>query len=191
MPFAKSAFENRAHDRIYLAIGANQPYRGRQPLENLNRALFRLKNAEIAVRACSRPWRTPAWPNPDDPPFVNGAVEIASALPPAALMERLHALEAAFGRDRRKRNAPRPLDLDLIDWRGVTASDPAGPILPHPRAHARAFVLLPLREIAPRWRHPKTGTRIEQLIAALPAAERAAARPAGGVLCAATDDLKR
>lgn len=167
-----------------MALGANRAYRGRQPLENLNYSLVFLVRRGVEIRACSRPWRTPAWPDPADPPYVNAAIEIESALKPADLLALLHDTEAELGRERGRRNAPRSLDLDLIDWRGAVTSEPALR-LPHPRAHMRAFVLLPLRDIAPTWRHPQNGRTIAQLLAALPEAERRACRPAGGVLCAA------
>ena len=88
---------------------------------------------------------------------------------PAALLALLHRTEAEFGRVRRWRNEARVLDLDLLAY-GDLASDGAdgGPVLPHPRMADRAFVLLPLAEIAPGWRHPATGQTVEALIAALP-----------------------
>jgi 2-amino-4-hydroxy-6-hydroxymethyldihydropteridine diphosphokinase len=116
-------------------------------------------------------------------------VEVSTDLPAPALMEALHAVEAEFGRTRRERNAPRPIDLDLIDYRGKVA-EAGSPILPHPRMADRAFVLLPLRDIAPHWRHPVTGRSLDQLIGRLPAADRRAARPHGGTLCAAPSRLK-
>lgn len=95
-------------------------------------------------------------------------------------MELLHGLEAFFGRARSVRNAPRTLDLDLIDHGGqIRAGGEGELVLPHPRAHMRAFVLLPLKEIAPRWRHPASGERIDRLVAALPWSDRQSARPSG------------
>ncbi|MGJ3232855.1 MAG: 2-amino-4-hydroxy-6-hydroxymethyldihydropteridine diphosphokinase [Oceanicaulis sp.] len=184
MPFAINAASNHAPSGIYIALGANQAYRGRPPLENLNSALGALVSEGVEVAACSRPWRTPAWPDPSDPPFINGVARLQTDLAPAALMAVLHDVEAQFGRARGRRNAPRTLDLDLIDYRGQLNADEPGPVLPHPRACARAFVLLPLRDIAPRWRDPASGASLDRLIAALPLADRSACRPAGGVLCA-------
>jgi 2-amino-4-hydroxy-6-hydroxymethyldihydropteridine diphosphokinase len=181
-----NAASNHAPNGIYIALGANQAYRGRGPLENLNSALAALVGDELHVVRCSRPWRTPAWPNPSDPPFVNAAAELACALSPDALLARLHAVEARFGRMRGQRNAPRSIDLDLIDFQGaVRRGGEPDLTLPHPRAAGRAFVLLPLREIAPRWRDPVSGVSVDRLIAALPHADRSACRPAGGVFCAA------
>ena len=184
MPFAIKAASNHALQSIYIALGANQAYRGAPPLENLNSALCALVSNGVQVTACSRPWRTPAWPDPSDPPFVNGVVDVRTDLEPDALLALMHEIEARFGRVRGRRNAPRSIDLDIIDYRGrIEAGDP-GPILPHPRLAGRAFVLLPLKDVAPRWRDPVSGASVEQLIAALPHADRSACRPAGGVFCA-------
>lgn len=184
MPFAVKAGSNHAPDSIYIALGANQAYRGSSPLENLNSALAALVARGVETLAASRPWRTPAWPDPSEPPFVNAAVRVSTDLDPGALMAALHDVEAQFGRVRGRRNAPRTIDLDLIDYGGRVAQGEPGPILPHPRAAQRAFVLLPLRDIAPRWRHPANGAGVAQLLAALPLADRSACRPAGGVISA-------
>jgi 2-amino-4-hydroxy-6-hydroxymethyldihydropteridine diphosphokinase len=89
-------------------------------------------------------------------------------------MKLLHETETAFGRIRSTRNAPRTLDLDLLDYDGLVQDGP--PRLPHPRIAERGFVLVPLAEVAPHWRHPVTGEGIQNLIAALPVADRAPAR---------------
>ena len=91
------------------------------------------------------------------------------------LMGVLHNVENAFGRERAAKNAPRTLDLDLIDYEGRMEDGP--PILPHPRMTERAFVLIPLADAAPGWRHPQTDASLADLIAALPNEERAAVIP--------------
>ncbi|XBQ15886.1 MAG: 2-amino-4-hydroxy-6-hydroxymethyldihydropteridine diphosphokinase [Oceanicaulis sp.] len=193
MPFSRNAASNHAQGRIYIALGANQAYRGAGPLENLNHAMGFLGAAGVSAIACSRPWRTPAWPDPTDPPFVNACAEVQTDLGPEALMALLHETESRFGRVRGRRNAPRTLDLDLIDYRGLvqTPAGEGGLALPHPRAASRVFVLLPLRDIAPNWRDPASGASLQKLIAATPQADRGACRPAGGVFCAAPQHLKR
>lgn len=182
MPFVRTSLSNDAHRHIYIALGANEVYGGKTPFENLRSALIELESAEIEICGVSRPWRTPAWPDPTDPEFINGAVEVRTALTPHALMSRLHDIEAMFGRQRTARNAPRSLDLDLIDFQGLKlaptgAGDALGLALPHPRATSRAFVLLPLRDIAPHWVDPVSALSIDQCIARLPDADRAACRP--------------
>ena len=135
-----------------MALGANLPGRAASVEAGLEAALARFSAAGLALVKRSGWWRSAAWPDPADPPFLNGVAIVRTALEPQALMAALHALEAEAGRARTHPNAPRPLDLDLIAYgRRV---EPGPPTLPHPRAHARRFVMAPLAEIAPAWTHP-------------------------------------
>ena len=86
---------------------------------------------------------------------------------PAVLLAALHTLEDAFGRTRNAVNAARTLDLDIIAMGSLVRTAP-DPILPHPRMHERAFVLLPLLDVAPEWRHPVSGLSAADLLAHLP-----------------------
>jgi 2-amino-4-hydroxy-6-hydroxymethyldihydropteridine diphosphokinase len=106
-------------------------------------------------------------PPSDQPWYVNGVVEIASALAAPELLALLHKVERKFGRVRGQPGAARTLDLDLLDHGGEKRRDPP-PVLPHPRMAERAFVLYPLAEIAPAWRHPVSGKPLHALISALP-----------------------
>jgi 2-amino-4-hydroxy-6-hydroxymethyldihydropteridine diphosphokinase len=160
---------------ILVALGANLPSHAGAPARTLRAALDRLAHNGAAPLAVSSFYSTPAWPDPRDPQFVNAVASIGTELPPAKLMELLHATEAEFGRVRHVRNAPRTLDLDIVDYDGRVESGP--PALPHPRLAGRAFVLLPLRDVAPGWRDPVSGQTVDQLIAALPESKRAAIRP--------------
>ena len=90
-----------------------------------------------------------------------------TALPPAEILALLHRIEAQFGRRRAIRDEARSLDLDILDYDGKVEEGP-GLVLPHPRLHQRAFVLKPLAEIVPNWRHPRLGQTVSALIAALP-----------------------
>ena len=109
-------------------------------------------------------------PASDQPWYVNAVAEVASELPADALLAELHAVEAEFGRRRTVPNAARPIDLDLLDYHGeIAAGGPGRATLPHPRMTGRAFVLRPLADLAPDWRHPVTGQPIGELLAALPA----------------------
>lgn len=119
-------------------------------------------------------------PAPEQPWYVNGVAIVETRLDPAALLAMLHGIEAEFGRVRAAgtMNAARPLDLDIIDYDALVRSAPP-PILPHPRLSGRAFVLRPLAEIAPEWRHPESGRSVKDLLAALPADAVAEPLPAG------------
>jgi 2-amino-4-hydroxy-6-hydroxymethyldihydropteridine diphosphokinase len=151
---------------ILIALGANLPSRSGDPQATLRTALVTIERRGVIVEQVSRFYRSEAWPNPSDPPYVNAVARVRTALSPAELLHLLHAVEEEFGRVRGERNAPRTLDLDLIDYDGRVEQGP--PELPHPRAASRAFVLLPLCDIAPVWRHPVSGTSVSELIAALP-----------------------
>ena len=154
---------------ILIGLGANLPSRAGAPQVTLRAALATLGRRGIGITAVSHFWRTAAWPEPVDPRYVNATAGLATRLGPLELLNVLHEVETEFGRDRSgdmvKKNAPRTLDLDLLDYNGLVQAGP--PELPHPRIEARAFVLIPLREVAPDWRHPVSGRSISELIAAL------------------------
>ncbi|HYB08504.1 MAG TPA: 2-amino-4-hydroxy-6-hydroxymethyldihydropteridine diphosphokinase [Alphaproteobacteria bacterium] len=160
---------------IYIALGSNLPSaRFGAPLDTLNAAVDAIERSGIHVVKHSRWYRSPAYPPSDQPDFVNGVIAVETLLPPAALLTRLHAIEASFGRERQEQNAARTLDLDLIAYDDVACAGADNePALPHPRMVGRAFVLRPLQDIAPDWRHPLTGETISALIAALPPDQRA------------------
>lgn len=164
-----------------IGLGANLPLADQKPIDTLRRAAAALGRLGV-VRAVSGVWTSPAWPDPADPPYVNAVALMGVDTLAEDTLRGLLALEAEFGREREAPNAPRTLDLDLIDQAGavVSGDSEAALTLPHPRAHERAFVLLPLREVAPRWRHPQLGLSVESLIADLPAAARSVVRRHSG-----------
>jgi 2-amino-4-hydroxy-6-hydroxymethyldihydropteridine diphosphokinase len=150
---------------ILIALGANLASAVGRPEETLRAALASLDAKGITVERRSGFYLSEAWPNPADPPFVNAVASVRTRLEPVELLQILHEVEAAFGRKRCSRNAPRTLDLDLIDYdHRIEHGDPE---LPHPRMEDRAFVLIPLRDIAPEWRHPQSGRSVDELIARL------------------------
>jgi 2-amino-4-hydroxy-6-hydroxymethyldihydropteridine diphosphokinase len=154
---------------ILLALGANlASARMGPPRATLEWALLRLRAAGLAVEAVSPWYRSAPVPSSGQPWFVNGVARLGAGPPPAELMALLHEVEAAAGRRRAEPNAARPLDLDLIDYEGRHSLPGAWPELPHPRLAQRAFVLLPLADVAPGWRHPLTRQGLAELMAALP-----------------------
>ena len=148
---------------ILISLGANLASSVGEPAETLRAALTELGKRDVKVAGTSFFYRTPAWPDPSDPPFTNAVARIETAMEPATLLETLHAVEVLFGRVRSVRNAPRTLDLDILDYDGRVGEGP--PILPHPGITDRAFVLVPLGDVAPGWFHPVTGQSILQLLA--------------------------
>ena len=154
---------------ILIALGANLTSPAGAPEETLEAALSELGARGIKVEKRSGFYRSAAWPDRRDPAFVNAVAALRTALAPAPLLDVLHQVERQFGRARGPLNAPRTLDLDLIDYDGRIEQGP--PQLPHPRLGTRAFVLVPLREVAPDWRHPVSGRNVSELIAALPDTE--------------------
>jgi len=157
---------------ILIALGANLSSHAGTPEQTLRASRAVLCEKGVAVISASRIYKTPAWPDPKAPPFVNAMLRVQTGHSPAALMAVLHAVESEFGRTRSVVNAPRPLDLDLIDYNGRIETGAL--TLPHPRLETRGFVLLPLADVAPDWRHPVSGRSVQELIAALPEHERAA-----------------
>jgi len=174
---------------ILVGFGANLSMAdGTPPAETLLRAALQV----AALPGLSRPrlsrlWRSPPVPPSAQPDFVNAVLRLEGRAEPEALLSALHTIEARHGRVRGERNAPRTLDLDLLDLEGLVRQAPP-PVLPHPRIRDRAFVLAPLAEVAPGWRHPVTGESVEALLAALPEPERQACRPLArpGILASGT-----
>lgn len=157
-----------------------------------------MPQAGFRMLAVSRIWQTPAFPAGSGPDFANAALVALwqGAGNAAAALAALHGIEARFGRDRANRWAPRTLDLDLLAFGDLVLPDAAGwqawhdlppdrqqyetpdcPVLPHPRMQERAFVLVPLAEVAPDWRHPMTGSTVLQMRDSLPAADLSEIRP--------------
>ena len=141
---------------VVIALGSNLA--GAYPSSEalLEAAVNALRGAGANVLARSPWWGSAAWPDAAQPAYLNGVVLVETELAPPALLAELGRLERAFGRRPGEINAARTLDLDLIAYgRAIIAM--AGLTTPHPRAHERKFVMGPLAEIAPLWRHPVSG----------------------------------
>ena len=181
---------------LLIALGGNLPGTAGDVAATLVAALQRLVARGLGLVAVSRFFATPAHPAGSGPDYVNACAALRSDLAPQAVLALLHEVEAEFGRQRGIRWAARGLDLDLLAagqkvlpdaatearWRALPLAEqqrqtPETLILPHPRMAERAFVLIPLAEIAPRWRHPGLGKTVADMLAALPEAEKAAIHP--------------
>jgi len=158
---------------VYIGLGANlpSPEHG-TPRETLEAAMRALEAHGLAIVARSAFYESEPVPVSDQPWYLNAVVEVATDRDAPAVLALLHSVENAFGRVRAVRNEARVLDLDLLDHRGAVREGPESPLLPHPRLADRAFVLMPLRDIAPDWRHPVCGRSIAELLESLPEGQR-------------------
>lgn len=156
---------------ILVGIGSNLAAPGyASPLETAQAALVALPKLGASLRARSSWYASEPVPRSDQPWFINAVVEIATEVSPAELLRRLLAVESRFARERNMRDEARTLDLDLLDYDGVECATP-DLVLPHPRLHERRFVLVPLCEIAPQWRHPRLDLSPAELLTLLPSGQ--------------------
>lgn len=175
------------HYSHIVALGSNQTSGSGSPAETLRKALKCLSKYGALIRATSPFYHTPAFPAESGPDYVNAAVFLDATSDPAAMLAILHQVEAEMGRERQQRWGQRTLDLDLIAsadlvlpdvqthqfWRDLPLEQQASQapdqlILPHPRMQDRAFVLVPMADIAPDWVHPVLHLSVREMLDALP-----------------------
>lgn len=174
-----------------VAMGANDSDDPHQLVGRLEAALTECISPAVSVRGVSRYYKTPCFPVNIGPDYVNAVAVLSTTLDATSLLQHLHAIEQSFGRERKLRWGTRSLDLDLLAFGGAILPDlatyqhwndlpieaqmseaPTELILPHPRISDRAFVLIPLADVAPDWCHPVTGDSVRRMLDALPEAEK-------------------
>lgn len=158
---------------ILLGLGGNLHRQDQtSPVDTLTQALRSLEDRRIEVRLRSSWYRTRPVPDDGQPWYTNGVAAVTTDLSPEEVLRCLLEVERMLGRHRGRdlKNAPRTVDLDLLAYRDLVTGgeSPDDLIVPHPRLHERAFVLVPLVEILPTWRHPVLRATAEELLAALP-----------------------
>jgi len=176
-----------SHRQCFVALGANLPTATGTPIDTLNCALKLISRESLCPVLFSGWYQSPAFPAGSGPDFVNGVAKICTHKPALDVIEILHAIEKRLGRTRHSRWEARVCDLDLIayadhvvpshevfdHWQTLPTDQqrthsPDQLILPHPRMQDRAFVLVPMLEIAPDWVHPRTAKTIREMINILP-----------------------
>ena len=151
---------------VLVGIGANLPdASGRDALGTCRWAAARLAELPgLRLAGLSRWFRTRPVPVSDQPDYVNGVAQLSGAVAdPVTLLLALQAIEAAAGRVRSVPNAARTLDLDIVAIDSLVRRAP-DPVVPHPRMHERTFVLAPLCDLMPGWRHPLLGMTAAELL---------------------------
>lgn len=173
-----------------LAFGANLPSGAASPQETVLRAMDIISDDKVSELNRSSLFATPAFPDPSGPRYVNACTMVQTELSPKALLKHVHRVEDTLGRVRDQRWGARVIDIDLLSlamivcpdlethrsWAALPPEDqiartPDELILPHPRIADRSFVLVPLAQIAPLWRHPVTGLTATEMLKSLPDSE--------------------
>lgn len=187
MPDLQVQKPDETYTKGLVALGSNLPTQVGSVSETIKYAFRLLAEIEsISVVAESRMFQTPAFPAGSGPDYINAALCFETHATPGAVLRELHMIESELGRVRDKRWEARGIDLDLLafgqqilpdratylEWLKLSREDqakrtPDQLVLPHPRMQDRAFVLVPLMDVAPEWRHPLTDLTVRQMVSAL------------------------
>jgi 2-amino-4-hydroxy-6-hydroxymethyldihydropteridine diphosphokinase len=148
---------------VYLLLGSNQ----QQPIQQLQRAQKLVAKKIGAVQRMSAVYKTAAWGNTHQPDFLNQVLVATTALSALQTIEVILLLEKEMGRIRTKKNAPRIIDIDILFF-NKDIIDTKKLQVPHPRLHVRNFVLVPLNQLSPNFKHPALHKTIHQLLKTCP-----------------------
>ena len=160
---------------IFLALGSNLSSSFGDRFANINLAMSHLKGYGIQIIKKSNFYETYSYPNKKNPKFINVVISVKTHLPPIDLMSVLIFIEEKLERKRNKKNDPRTCDIDIIDYNNMVLDfkyKNLDLVIPHKKLTSRNFVLFPLQEILPNWKHPKTQEIISALIQKLPKEDR-------------------
>jgi 2-amino-4-hydroxy-6-hydroxymethyldihydropteridine diphosphokinase len=152
---------------IFLGLGSNLPSKYGDRFANINLAISYLESYRIKVIKRSSFYKTPSYPDKENPEFINVVILVETNLPPVELMSVLTFIEEKLERKRIKKNDPRTCDIDMIDYNSQILNLKYNNLdftVPHKELTSRNFVLFPLQEISPMWKHPKTKETINNLI---------------------------
>ena len=152
---------------IFLGLGSNLPSKYGDRFTNINLAISYLEGYGIKVMKKSGFYETPSYPNKGNPKFINAVILVKTILPPTELMSVLIFIEEKLERKRIKKNDPRTCDIDIIDYNSQILNlkyNNLNVTVPHKELTSRNFILFPLQEISPMWRHPKTKEFISVLL---------------------------
>ena len=152
---------------IFLGLGSNLSSKFGDRFTNINLAISFLEGYGIKVIKKSNFYETPSYPNKENPKFINAVILVETTLPPVDLMSVLIFIEEKLGRKRDKKNDPRTCDIDIIDYNSQILNLKFNNLeltLPHNELTKRNFILFPLQEISPNWKHPKTKEFISDLL---------------------------
>ena len=151
---------------IFLSIGSNLNSIFGDRFENIKKSIQLLKLANITPLESSNYFETPSYPNKKNPKFINIILSVAFNDSPESMIKKISIIEKKMGRLKTLKNEPRTCDIDIIDFNRLRLSTKKT-VLPHPRAHNRNFVLMPLAQISPNWKHPISNKKIDILIKSL------------------------
>ncbi len=145
---------------IYLNIGSNLPSNEGGRKKNIIKAIDYLKELKLNLIRISNFYETPSYPDKSHPKFLNLCIKLETNLKPLIFLNKIKEIELKLGRKRLKKNEPRTCDIDIIDYNGKIIENP-DLIIPHPKLHLRNFVIYPLKEIEPNWKHPIFNKKID------------------------------